>query len=205
MKTLPRTAWLIAAATLILSACASTSLDLTWRDPAYRGRPFGRVLVVGATDDAANRRIYEDALVGALKGRGVDAVASHTLIPAESPVTPAKVVEAVKTWGADSVISTRLIGIETRATQMPTRAVGQTGADLSLDTDLFGYYSSPGSQPIVLQDYRVASLDSNLFDATTGKMVWWGRSSAFPTEDISVLSRELAENVTKSLKSAALL
>jgi hypothetical protein len=36
-------------------------------------------------------------------------------------------------------------------------------------------------------------------------MVWWGRSSAFATEDIAVLSRELAENVTTSLKSATLL
>jgi hypothetical protein len=205
MKTFPRTASWIAAATLIVSACASTSLDLTWRDPAYQGQPFAKVLVVGATDDAAKRQIYEDALVGALKRRGVDAVASHTLIPSESQVTRDAVVEAVKTSGADSVISTRLVGIETRATQMPTQAVGRTGADPSLDTDLFGYYSSMGSQPIVLQDYRVASLDSTLFDARTGKMVWWGRSSAFATEDIAVLSRELAENVTTSLKSATLL
>jgi hypothetical protein len=200
-----RLAWLIAAVILILSACASTSLDLTWRDPAHRGQPFARVLVVGATDDATNRQIYEDALVDALKGRGVDAVASHTLFPNQRNVTRDTVVEAVKTWGADSVLSTRVVGIESRATQMPMQAMGRTGADPSLDTDLFGYYSSMGSQPTVLQDYRVASLDSTLFDARTGKMVWWGRSSAFPTEDVAMLSRELAENVTKSLKAAALL
>ncbi len=68
MKTGPRMAWLIAVVTLIVSACAATTLDMTWRDPAYRGRPFAKLLVVGATDDAANRRIYEDALVGAPQG-----------------------------------------------------------------------------------------------------------------------------------------
>lgn len=199
MKTGPRMAWLIAVVTLIVSACAATTLDMTWRDPAYRGRPFAKLLVVGATDDAANRRIYEDALVGALKGRGVDAVASHTLIPRESDVRRDKIAEAVKASGADGMIATRLIGVETRTTQMPGQATGQE------DTDLFHYYSLLGSQTIVREDYRVASLDTTVFDARTEKMVWWGRSSAFPTEDIATLSRELADSLTKSLKSAALL
>jgi len=196
-------AWLIAAATLIVSACAATNLDMTWRDPAYRGRPFAKVLVVGATDDAANRRVYEDALVGALKGRGVDAVASHTLIPHESEVRRDKIVEAVKASGADGMIATRLISVETKTTQVPGQATGQAAGEG--DTDLFRYDSLLGSQTIVREDYRVAQLDSTLFDARTEKMVWWGRSSAFPTDDITTLSRELSEGLAKALKSAGLL
>jgi hypothetical protein len=203
MKTRPRMAWLIAAATLFVSGCAATTFDMTWRDPAYRGRPFAKLLVVGATDDAANRRIYEDALVGALTGRGVDAVASHTLIPNESDVKRDKIVEAVKASGVDGMIATRLIGVETRTTQMPGQATGQAaGQD---DTDLFRYDSLLGSQTIAREDYRVARLDTTVFDAKTEKMVWWGRSSAFPTEDITTLSRELSESLAKALKSAALL
>ncbi len=129
----------------------------------------------------------------------MDAVASHTLIPRESDVRRDKIAEAVKASGADGMITTRLIGVETRTTQMPGQATGQE------DTDLFHYYSLLGSQTIVREDYRVASLDTTVFDARTEKMVWWGRSSAFPTEDIATLSRELADSLTKSLKSAALL
>ena len=194
-----RMAWLIAAVTLIVSACAATNFDMTWRDPAFRGRPFAKLLVVGGTDDAANRRIYEDALVGALTRRGVDAVASHTLIPRESDVRRDKIVEAVKASGADGMIATRLIGVETRTTQVPGQATGQEG------TDVFRYYSLLESQTIVRADYQVARLDSTVFDAKTEKMVWWGRSSAFPTEDITTLSRELSESLAKALKSAALL
>jgi hypothetical protein len=203
MTTRPRLAWLVAAVTLIVSACAVTTLDMTWRDPAYRGRPFAKLLVVGATDDAANRRIYEDALVGALKGRGVDAVASHTLIPNERDVRRDQIVEAVKTSSADGMIATRLIGIGTRTTQMPWRAAGEAGGHE--DTDLFRFSSLLASQTIDREDYRVASLDTTVFDARTEKMVWWGRTSAFPTEDIAALSRELADTLAKSLKSAALL
>jgi hypothetical protein len=199
MKTRARTAWLIVAVMLIVSACAATTFDMTWRDPAFRGRPFAKLLVVGGTEDPANRRIYEDALVGALAKRGVDAVASHTLIPRESDVRRDKIVEAVKASGADGMIATRLIGVETRTTQVPGQATGQEG------TDVFRYYSLLESQTIVRADYRVARLDSTVFDARSEKMVWWGRSSAFPTEDITTLSRELSESLAKALKSAALL
>ena len=198
-----RMAWLIAAVTLIVSACAATNFDMTWRDPAFRGRPFAKLLVVGGTDDAANRRIYEDALVGALTRRGVDAVASHTLIPRESDVRRDKIVEAVKASGADGMIATRLIGVETRTTQVPWQATGQAAGQEG--TDVFRYDSLLESQTIVRADYRVARLDSTVFDARTEKMVWWGRSSAFPTEDITTLSRELSESLAKALKSAALL
>jgi hypothetical protein len=203
MTTGPRMALLIAAAALIVSACATTSLDMTWRDPAYRGRPFAKLLVVGATDDAANRRIFEDALVSALKGRGVDAVASHTLIPNESDVRRDKIVEAVKTSSADGMIATRLIDVETRTTQLPSQATGQAAGQE--DTDLFRYDSLLGFQEIVREEYRVARLDSTVFEARTEKMVWWGRSSAFPTDDIPTFSREVSESLAKALKSAALL
>jgi hypothetical protein len=114
-----------------------------------------------------------------------------------------KIVEAVKASGADGMIATRLIGVETRTTQMPSQSMGQAAGQE--DTDLFRYDSLLGSQTIVREDYRVAQLDSTVFDAKTEKMVWWGRSSAFPTDDIATLSRELSESLAKALKSAALL
>jgi len=185
--------------TVIVSGCASVSLDATWRDPTYEGRPFVKVLVVGSTDDPENRRTFEDTLVGELKNRGVDAVASHALIPDEGDVKRERVVEAAKASAADSVLSTRLVGIETRTTSTP---VAQRRA---AEIDLYSYYSPLESQPTVRQDYEVAILESNLFDAATGKMVWWGRSQTFPTNNIRQLSRELGGAVIRELKTANLL
>jgi hypothetical protein len=199
MTTRIRAAILIGGVASIVSACASTTLDMTWRDPTYAGRPFANVLVVGATDNADNRRIFEDILVGELKSRGVGAVASYTLIPSEADVKREKVVEAVKTSGADCVLSTRLVGVETRAAQVPLQSAN-AGA-----MDMYRYYSPMEPQTTIQQDYRVANLETNLFDAGTGKMVWWGRSQTFPTTDMGRLGRELGQNVIKALKSAMLL
>ena len=199
MRTRLLATMLMGVLALIISACASTTLDMTWRDPTYEGRPFTNVLVVGSTGNPDNRRIFEDVLVSELKGRGVQAVASYTLIPGEGDLKRDKVVEAVKTSGADSVLSTRLVGIETKAAQVPVQSPGAG------DVDLYRYYSPMEPQTTVRQDYQVANLESNLFDARTGKMVWWGRSQTFPTTNIGRISRELGQNVIKALKSAKLL
>jgi hypothetical protein len=190
---------LLAWAVLVVSGCASVTLDSTWRDPTYQGRPFTKVVVIGSTDDPENRRIFEDVVVSELKARGVDAVASYTLIPNDRDLKRDKVIEAVKTVGADSVLSTRMVGVETRTTRMQV-AEGQVA-----EIDLYSHYTSLDSMPTVRQDYQVATLESNFFDAKTGKMVWWGRSQTFPTENIRGLSRELGATVIRSLKSANLL
>jgi hypothetical protein len=188
------------ALVLILSGCAATTLEMTWRDPTYEGRPFAKVLVVGSTDHADTRRVFEDVLVGELRAGGVEAVASHTLIPGGADIKRDEVVEAVTRSGADSVLTTRLVGIETKSAQVAVQAPGPG------DMDLYRYYS-PMMEPqtTMRQDYRVANLESNLFDARTGKMAWWGRSQAFPTTNIGRISRELGRNVIRALKSDKLL
>ncbi|RPI10720.1 MAG: hypothetical protein EHM71_02820 [Zetaproteobacteria bacterium] len=199
MKTIHFSPMLAGVIVATLSACASTTLDTTWRDPTFAGQPFTKVLVVGSTDSAENRRIFEDTVVGELKARGVNAVASYTMIPNESDVKRERVIEAVRTAGADCVISTRVVGVETKREQVPVQS------PFPGDMDLYRQYSPMEAGTTIRQDYQIAHMESNLFDARTGKMVWWGRSSAFPTADISRLSRELGNSIISSLKDAKLL
>jgi hypothetical protein len=199
MKTIRFSPMLAAVIVATLSACASTTLDTTWRDPTFAGQPFAKVLVVGSTDSAENRRIFEDTVVGELTARGVGAVASYTLLPNESDVKRDRVLEAVSASGADCVISTRVVGVETKREQVPVQS------PFPGDMDLYRQYSPMESSTTIRQDYQVAHLESNLFDARTGKMVWWGRSSTFPTANISRMSRELGNSIISSLKSAKLL
>jgi hypothetical protein len=199
MKTIRFSPMLAAVILATLSACASTTLDTTWRDPTFAGPPFAKVLVVGSTDNAENRRIFEDAVVGELRARDVGAVASYMLIPDESDVKRERVIEAVKASGADCVISTRVVGVETRREQVSVQS------PFPGDMDLYRQYSPMEAGTTIRQDYPIAHMESNLFDARTGKMVWWGRSSAFPTANISRLSRELGKSIISSLKDAKLL
>jgi hypothetical protein len=183
---------------LSLGACAAVTLDLTWRDPTYGGASFKKVLVVGLTADARVRRNFEDVFVGALKGRGVEAVTSYSLIPNADALKRAAVVEAVKTSGADSVIVTRMVRHETRTAAVPESMSAMDGMDSV-------YMYGPGPQMSVEQSYRLSVLESNLYDAKTAKIIWWGQSSSFPDPNIDIASRELAARVISALKDGKLL
>lgn len=198
MRTMPL-ATMLAAGLVALSACASRTFETTWRDPTYDGRPFGKLLVVGSTDNAGDRRAFEDAVVSDLRSRGVEAVASYTLIPDAADMKRDAVLAAARASGADGLISTRLIGVETKSAQVPVRSRDAADANISR---VFPPMESPAT---VRQDYRIATLETDLFDANTGKMVWWGRGSAPPTADISSVSRDLGATIVEFLKSANLL
>jgi hypothetical protein len=93
MRTIPRTTILVAGLAA-LSACASTRFDTTWRDPTYEGRPFAKVLVVGSTDNAGDRRIFEDAVASEWWGRG--SAPSTTDLSSVSRELGATIVKSLK-------------------------------------------------------------------------------------------------------------
>ena len=62
---------LLAASACLLAACASTSLEGSWSNPALPREPIsGPVLVVGVARDDIVRRVYEDGMVAQLAARG---------------------------------------------------------------------------------------------------------------------------------------
>ncbi len=52
---------------LVVTACAApTVLNTLWTDPQFSAKPIRSILVVGVTNDTANRHAYEDAMVAQL-------------------------------------------------------------------------------------------------------------------------------------------
>jgi hypothetical protein len=47
---------------LLLTACATTQLKDTWKDPQFTGAALRNVLVIGVSRSSANRRVFEDGL-----------------------------------------------------------------------------------------------------------------------------------------------
>jgi hypothetical protein len=67
------------------------------------------------------------------------------------------------------------------------------------------YQYGQGSQMTVEQSYRLSVLETNLYDARTAKIIWWGQSSSFPDPNIEMAGRELAARVIAALKDGKLL
>jgi len=76
--------------------------------------PYTKVLVVSLFDSFDMRRYLETELVSQLSAQGVDAVASTSMMNTRTPVVRGTFVDMVEKIGADSVLLTQLVHLETR-------------------------------------------------------------------------------------------
>jgi hypothetical protein len=111
-------------------ACTSTKFTASWKDQTYQGHPE-KILVINAFPNPANRRLFEDEFVMALKDRRVDAVVSYTIMP--DPVASDKHTYATqaKEVGADTILINRPLGTTTGEV---VGAGGVTYSDVYINT-----------------------------------------------------------------------
>lgn len=107
----------LSAALLAFAGCASTVIVGQWQ-AAAPGPAFRKLLVVGATHSGKQRVVFEDEMVKALAARGVEAVASHTLIANDNPQATA-IAEAASRATADGVLSTRVVRVDQQVEAFP--------------------------------------------------------------------------------------
>ncbi len=93
-----------------LAGCASTIMIGQWQATAPQPA-FRKLLVVGATHGGKLRLVLENEMVRALAARGVEAVASHTLVADDNPSASA-IAEAASRSAADGVLSTRVVQVD---------------------------------------------------------------------------------------------
>src|SRR5215467_6582487 len=58
----------------------STKLVASWRNPAYTGQPFHKVLVMGMSAKPEVRADFEDALSTRIVGSGVEVIPGHSIL-----------------------------------------------------------------------------------------------------------------------------
>jgi hypothetical protein len=157
---------------LITTSCATTTLNAVWKDPNYQGGKREKVLVVGVSKNPTQRRLFEDALVAQLKARGTDAVASYTIIPTEEMSDKAAVESKIKTMEVDTILVTKLVAKKTEKVSSAPAPYPPT----YYYRGWYDYYSrSYGDE----YEYEVTSLETNLYETETGKLIWSAFSDTY--------------------------
>ena len=196
---------LLLAAAALLSGCASTRLTNAWKDPAFQGPAFTKVMVMGVSNEAGTRRTFEDVFSASLKAAGVIAVPSYTLIPEDGEVGRERLKEAVRQAGAQGVLVTRIVRVD-RRTQFSPGYVTAVPA-VGFYRDFYGFYSSAWTfhTPPQVQQFDVVTLETNLWDMHTGTLVWSGTTETFAPGDVRTESEGFARVVIGALKERGLI
>jgi hypothetical protein len=105
---------LIVGAAAILTSCATTSLQSTWKNPAaarldLKGRKVAAVVLI---DEQALRYAAEDALAGEITAHGGVGIPAYTLVPKEQIRDKDKAREVFASAGVEGVVAMRPVAKE---------------------------------------------------------------------------------------------
>jgi len=192
---------------LLLSSCGTSRLTATWHDASYGGQNnLQDVLIIAVTKDETVKRLFEDTFAAELEAEGVHAIPSYSLSQPDIKPEKEAIDTAIKEAGARSVIITRHLGTDTKEHYRPPQRTS-VFADPYYG-GIHGYYPmayrevySPGYTVKV----TTVSLEANLYDVKTGKLVWAVRSESTDPTMTKKYIEELVNLFSGDLKKNALL
>jgi hypothetical protein len=195
-----KTCLALMALLLALAGCATTQVTNTWKDPKYVEPPLRKVLVAGISNQASVRRAFEDTFAAALVEAGVEAIASHTLVPKDGQIPEDVLQKAVSDAGADGVLITRMVAQQTDVvvspSPMPPPFYGRRPYYYGYYTGAWmGYY-----EPARLQTYRYVVAETTVFRADKPEPAWSATTRTQEPRDVRKATAGFAEAILPALR-----
>ncbi|HEY5309909.1 MAG TPA: hypothetical protein VIK97_15455 [Casimicrobiaceae bacterium] len=184
---------LLLAVLTLAGGCATPAQPPTWQNPAYAGRPFNRIFVIGLSSKSLrDRQTFEDLMVARLQAGGAQAVPGWQYLPQDRPADPAAVRAAVAQAGADAVLLARFMGFDTQS------------AVVAPGVGLYGMYAGWYGAPDVVQ-YQVATVYTTLYDVSSLDQVWTYNPQTFDPTTLQQQMPVYVNSVVGLLQSSGLL
>jgi hypothetical protein len=160
--------------TLFVAGCATTSIRSAWYDTSYTGGAFKKIVVVGIGGNLTDTRVFEDIFSQKLKAAGVDGVPGYLTLPQGAQPGNSVWNAAIEASGAGALLTVRLLRVDTKTqvftTMMPAPMMwGPYG----------GWYGPSMVAVPEVQQYDVASVETNLWDVKTHRVVWAATTDTF--------------------------
>ena len=205
------TRFLLASLTaLTLSACSINSeVTNSYVDPKFKELDLHGVLVVAVTQKSSARIEFEDRFTKALTRRGVDAVASHTLVPGQKAEAE-DIIAAAGAANLDTILVTRYVGEKSDEVYHPgTVYYTVTPAYDPGYYGNFGGYSGRATevayqQPVWTENVSHAMI-SDLYVAKTQERLWQAVSETMQSSSTKQVMDDAIDALVANLKDKGLL
>jgi hypothetical protein len=178
---------MLAALTMLLGACAATSLKQTWKSPDYRGGPVRKVAVLAVEERGLVRQGFENRFARQLLAQGQPAMVTFDILSLQQIKDDKQTAAArAREAGADSVLIIRLVDVATYANQV--RATNERYTATVTGVDSYGWYDY---YSLAFMDMGTTYgnmrqrvyLDISLFSLDTGKRLWSGLTETVVKEN----------------------
>ena len=204
---------------LTLTGCASVSMVASWKDQAAPPKNYGKFLVVGITENGLMRQLFEEVVASELRKKGLAATPSYTVTGMEEKQSRESLEKAVRKTAVDAVITTRVTGSK-RSTESRVGYVmtdrGFANPYLSsydvMPNDLYGFYGASvvsyatfDMKPVEVTNSTTFTLETNLFDTESGKLVWSGTTTTVDPKGVITASEKFSRVVITALSKEGLI
>lgn len=187
------------AAILLVALCTgcTTELEGSWTSTRFDRPKFTSFVVMGVSRETTLRRVAEDAFVTQLAPRGIRAVPSYKIFPSDPEQLPREQVEqAVKQQAVQGAIVARVTKVEKE-----TRSGG--GGYYSPGDGFYSRYQRGWSGSYIrggtTYQCDVVTVEVQLYDVTTGDLVWSGVTRTFDTSNLESSTTYWAKVVIQEL------
>jgi hypothetical protein len=183
----------VVAALFVLTVlgCSSISVSNQWRDPSWQGPPATNIVVLGVARSESTRRVFEDTFAQQLQAAGLTASSAYSQIPpGENKV---KLSDFVRTSGANAVLVTRITKVEQK--------VNVSSAPTPVYGGFYGWYGSAWASTPMVTQYDVVTLETDVWDPNSDKLVWAVSSHGISSRDIPNVTRDLAQALIPRMKA----
>jgi hypothetical protein len=189
----------VAAVLLSTTGCAMTKLTSTWVAPdAQPLNPDKKAIAIMITDRESSRLAVEEELVKVMRGRGVNAIASYTILPAAVVRDTARAHAILIEEGVDAVIAVRVLGKEQQTTYTPgTAYYGSTWG-------YWGYGWGGVYSPGYMSTDQIVTVETLVFSVSQNTLIWAGQSETTNPSKVDSFVGELAQVVGGELRKAGL-
>ena len=179
----------------IVSGCASTKLNTTWKEPSAGALSFNKVVVVVLNSTPADRRAQEDQIAGFIKR--ATAVPSYTIVPDAELANREAVKRAIIQSGADGAVVMRMIESRKEVSYVP--------GTVSYWNDGTGAYAPYHRSPGYYVTDTVVRAEVSLYSVPEGKLLWAGASSTTNPKDVRDFTMQTARAAADELRKQKLL
>jgi len=193
--------------TLTLTACSSTTMKSTWKDPDTQTLPFQKgdtVIALVMSPNEGVRRPAEDALARELTNRGtIKGVPAYSIIPTEDLRNETQAKAHITGSGASGVVVMQVVGKSQKVTASSPVYVGPRHR-----TFYGGHYGAGwGSaySPGYLRTDDIYSIETLLYDLKQGKLVWAGQSDTYNPSKVEKVIKEIVDEVVKEMVEQGLI
>lgn len=194
---------LLAVLASVLSGCAATTFEATWKAPdAGPYQLGGRKLVAIALAEKSVRLASEDAMVSKMREFGSEGTQSYLILDLDAPKEELK--QKVQAEGFEAAVVMKILKEEKEVRSTNTGMYYGVGGPYRGGFYGYGWGWGVYSAPEITTDSLIY-VETLVYDVSGDRLVWAGRSKTTNPSKIDKFVGEVADQAIKEMKKSGFL